>query len=77
MRFQTDSYLRKLMIMDHIAEVQELYRLYKLKERTWDDVRRELADLCILLLMEVGDDAELYEARIERFREKESKEVEN
>ena len=72
MRFQTDSYLRKLMIMDHIREVDDLYIRYKLKERTWDDVRRELADLNILLLVELAGDEELFEARMQRFEEKEA-----
>ena len=73
MKFQTDSYLRKLMIMDHIREIDDLYTRYKRKEVGWDDVRRELADLNILLLVELAGDEELFEARMQRFEEKEAK----
>jgi len=71
MRFENDAYLRKLAIHDHLRECLCLYDRYKMKEAAWDDVRRELMDLYILLWFEVGKDRELFTARLARFKEKE------
>ena len=68
LQFTEGAYLRKLMIVDHLRECLQLYDLYKLKISSWEDVQRELADLCILLEDEIGLD--LLAKRKIRFREK-------
>ena len=73
MKFTKDSYRRRLMIADHIRELNWMYDQYKAKNLTWDDMRRELADLFILLEAEFlqGGVNPILNERKYRFLEKE------
>lgn len=67
LEFKKNACLRRLMIADHLRVCIQMYDRYKFKELSWDDVRRELADLYILLAHEI--DLKLMQERFRRFEE--------
>jgi hypothetical protein len=74
MLYKENAYMRKLMIIDHIREVDAMYDRYKAKEIDWEEIQKELADLLILIMPEIT--GELLAQRVQRFKEKEGGEGE-
>ena len=72
LEFETKPYLRKLMILSHVRELDLMCDDYRRDKLDWTNVQRELTDLYILVRADIDDD--LIAKRYKRFREKQEAE---